>query len=76
MCEGKTALHVAIEEGSPSAVKVLLKYNANMELQVGLLLEFWLYLFNLSIHFAENHYMYNFQRRGLSDRGHDVDIDH
>lgn len=74
VCEGKTALHVAIEEGSPSAVKVLLKHNANMDLQVGLLLEFWLYLFDLSIHFAENHY--NFQRHGLSDRGHDVDIDH
>jgi ankyrin repeat protein len=32
--EGKTALHVAIEEGSPTAVKLLLEYNANMELQV------------------------------------------
>lgn len=42
MYEGKTALHVAIEEGSPSAVKLLLEYNANMDLQVGLLLEFQL----------------------------------
>ena len=36
MYEGKTALHVAIEEGSPTAVKLLLEYNANMNLQVGL----------------------------------------
>ena len=40
MYEGKTALHVAIEEGGPSAVKLLLEYNANMNLQVGLLWEF------------------------------------
>ena len=40
MYEGKTALHVAIEEGSPSAVKLLLEYNANMDLQVGIPLEF------------------------------------
>ena len=40
--EGKTALHVAIEEGSPTAVKLLLEYNANMELQVKAYLEFQL----------------------------------
>ena len=34
MYEGKTALHVAIEEGSPSAVRLLLEYKANMNLQV------------------------------------------
>ena len=42
MYEGKTALHVAIEEGSPTAVKLLLEYNANMELQVKTYLEFQL----------------------------------
>lgn len=42
MYEGKTALHVAIEEGSPTAVKLLLEYNANMELQVKAYLEFQL----------------------------------
>ena len=40
--EGKTALHVAIEEGSPTAVKLLLEYNANMELQVKIDLQFQL----------------------------------
>ena len=40
MYEGKTALHVAIEEGSPTAVKLLLEYNANMELQVKIDLQF------------------------------------
>ena len=34
MYEGKTALHVAIEEGCPSAVKLLVEYKANMDLQV------------------------------------------
>ena len=34
MLQGKTALHVAIEEGSPGVARLLLEYKANMDLQV------------------------------------------
>ena len=58
MYEGKTALHVAIEEGSPTAVKLLLEYNANMELQVMVTLSLALCSVNVIIWSFLSFYMY------------------
>ena len=65
MYEGKTALHVAIEEGSPTAVKLLLEYKANLELQVCLVCLLFLISPELYLKYVHLTYMYLCCDKGL-----------